>query len=850
LNALRKGDSSLSQTGAIAQAMNRIIVLPPDLFPVPSALVQQDPRPAEDAAKARSATAQLGTDLNSRVAALNEAIDAVNNIRALNDFPLEASELLSLPSGMSRGTTSEAKRVGTDAIKGSPALQAIAKLPPSPVDPVLNPLSVQPLSVRPLSPSVQSVLADLKLDIATTSLSVISERLNIELLNTKNNLEMFLAPTRPILLEPDPFHEDSPRQEWWDFPARFPTPPYAPNPGVKPAGIADLLVVREHVLRYEPGEIAFVENVAQGESFKRQTQRKNTIENSTLTTTFSGSETERDLQSTDRFNLQRQSQSSIEEKTDRVPGVGSSDAYGPLVDSGGSIKQSSSQASDFGQDITRRAVSKLTQALQTQVFQQTITEFDENVEHDFDNSNTGATDKIVVYQWLDKIVQAKVFSYGNRVLYDFIVPEPAAFLVYGMRQWQPELAVLQKPTIFSLQPDKLSTNPKDPNYYQYWATGYGATGIQPPPEPVITIAKTYANRAPNPFGDKPEETMVVEVAKEDISIDDGYQAKSAVVNVRSEVWKGTTCWVYINIGQRQQWVSNEPDFNIGFLESKPLNDEVGQIPLTIIADGASTYTVAVEITCVPTAQKIAQWQIQTHDAILQASHDRLTEYEDRVNTLQASLQVKIAGKSPDEKRALVRAELEKSCVSILSNQHFDAFNAIEFSPFGADAIPQLFLPNVEPMGRYIRFFQQAFEWEQMLYLYYPYFWGRKKYWNDHLQLDDADPEFAAFLGAGAARVTLPVRKNYERAVAAFMTTGKIPSEADLLSITTGLYVPFFTEMMGDDGPPDAAVPYGDPPLEWEIRVPTTLVKIRTDNTLPKWNKDTWLADNPGDPVTP
>ena len=69
-----------------------------------------------------------------------------------------------------------------------------------------------------------------------------------------------------------------------------------------PAGIVDLLVVSEHVLRYEPGEIAFVENVAAGEAFKRETVRKNATLNSTLTSTLSSIQTERDRQTSDRFN--------------------------------------------------------------------------------------------------------------------------------------------------------------------------------------------------------------------------------------------------------------------------------------------------------------------------------------------------------------------------------------------------------------------------------------------------------------------------------------------------------------------------------------------------------------------
>ena len=42
----------------------------------------------------------------------------------------------------------------------------------------------------------------------------------------------------------------------------------------------------------------------------------------------------------------------------------------------------------------------------------------------------------------------------------------------------------------------------------------------------------------------------------------------------------------------------------------------------------------------------------------------------------------------------------------------------------------------------------------MSFFYYPYFWGRKEpHWKEKILFDDADPEFADFIRAGAARVT-------------------------------------------------------------------------------------------------
>ncbi len=852
IDRVSKGDPSLNQKGAIREALNRLVVLPADLFPVPAgssppaATATQDPTPHP------SGNATVQEQLVSRAAQLHQTLQEMSTIAT------ETAPIVSPPSAVRATTT----RAGSMSDAG-PAFSSRALKPAVTSASEGGSAGIHGIdfaTLQALSPTARQVVNNLDVDLASTTPSVLMDRLNAELTSTMNLLGRTSATDKffplPIPLpQPDPFHEPPAPPEWASgSPSPFPFPPSTPNAQVKPAGIADLLVVREHALRYEPGEIAFVENVARGETFKRHTGRKTTTENSTLTTTFSSSETERDLQTTDRFGLQRQSQSTIQDLAGSVAGMGISNAYGPLVDSSGSLEQSTSQVSSYGQDVTRRAVSKLTQSMETQVFQRATTEFSERVEHEFNNV-ARATDQIVIYQWLDKIVQAKVFTYGKRVLYDVVVPEPAAFLVYEMQKWQPELAALQKPTLFSRQARVLSEDPKNADYYQYWATGYGASGIQPPPEPQIVIAKTYGNVSKDPFGNQPAEARSVsEVYKDNVPIPDGYQAQSANISCEGVVWQDLGMSLDIDIGQNYAQgidISKTP-------MTLPLRGEVSEIPLTVsVSGGPAIYTVAIEIVCVRTAQAMAQWQARTHDIILQASRDRLAEYEDRFNALKAALTIKLAGKSADEKQALIRAELEKNCISILSNQHFDAFNAIEYvlpdgGVFPQDYTPQLYLPNVGPMGRYIRFFQQAFEWDQMLYLYYPYFWARKRYWNDRVQLDDQDPDFTAFLGAGAARVTVPVRPGYEQAVADFMNKGIVPTEADLLSsaVTTGLYVPYFEEVMGVQGGPDTVVPYGDPPLEWELRVPTTLVKVRTDDTLPKWASDTWVPVNPGDSENP
>src|SRR5260370_28894391 len=100
--------------------------------------------------------------------------------------------------------------------------------------------------------SGQTVLTDLKLDLTKSSLTPAAE--------------LVANAIAGLFDAPDPFHEvPLPLESGDKPPAVLPSPPTS-HGTVKPAGIADLLVVREHVLRYEAGEIAFVENVAAGET--------------------------------------------------------------------------------------------------------------------------------------------------------------------------------------------------------------------------------------------------------------------------------------------------------------------------------------------------------------------------------------------------------------------------------------------------------------------------------------------------------------------------------------------------------------------------------------------------------
>ncbi len=244
-----------------------------------------------------------------------------------------------------------------------------------------------------------------------------------------------------------------------------------------------------------------------------------------------------------------------------------------------------------------------------------------------------------------------------------------------------------------------------------------------------------------------------------------------------------------------------------------------------------SYVLGIEITVVRTGRALAEWQHETYDAIVARYQTLEADYRDRKAELETQEGIKIEGRNPLENRLLERNELKRSALTMLTGQYFEEFDAIiGFSEGRID------FDEAIPEGRYARFFENAFEWENMVYQFYPYYWGRKSTWQKKLLLQDVDPIHAEFLKSGYADIQLPVRPGFEAALMHYLDTGKVWQGAEPPNITNPKYADFLEEIKErrDQEESHQELPVGDP---WEIRLPTTLVRIRPGNTLPVWQQD-------------
>lgn len=814
------GDTTLAAPEGMVDAMTRALTLPADPFPLqrtqlPSGTpgTPSSPQPDRSALvrerDALLATYRVLTNLTPDHLAITEEVPVMRD-RSLPPPRPTAAASPSLP----------------DVIEGHPAQRpqgtdlATTRLtdPPEPTQPALL---MRREAVASLPEVERQVLAERRIDLTHTSVPFAVNRLAIELTDAEERLAAWDAPLAMKMVRLGgtimPGTALHPAVTFGGAaPASVPTT----HGSVAPAGIGDLLVVRQFLKRYEARELGHVENILQGEHKERMHRRARTTEETITVETEVKKEEERDLQTTERFELKTESSETLKQDQSLKIGVSVSGSYGPAVEFKASTdfamsqskEEASKVATSFSKDVVTRASSKVSERRREERILKTIEVFEEKNTHGVDNK--AGTDHVVgMYQWLDKIYEAQVFNYGKRLLFDIMLPEPAAFLMHAAAgQTQPG-SDLVKPIPFTLSPNEITES-----NYSVYVKRYEVVGVEPPPQPYITVSRVMDGEAP---GDHGSVTKSMEVP-----LSDGYQAISGHA-VQTFTTREDDAAVDLVVGKNAHRYTKSGSWGWGF----SMANEVGSIPVALKTFHTHVFAVAVEIHTQRTQRKLDEWKLKTHGAILQGYLKLLRDYEDSLAAAQVQAAGQVQGRNPLENERLIRSEIKKGAISVFTHQHYDLFGAITSSPQG---FPQPNLLEAAAEGAYIRFFEQAFEWEQMMFFFYPYYWGRKGQWVNRSLLQDVDPLFAEFLKAGAARVVVSVRPGFESAVAHFLDTAQIWNGGELPPITSPLYLSIIEEIRERDKAPGKEVAQGD---AWDVRLPTTLVKLRHEATLPAWQKD-------------
>ncbi len=586
---------------------------------------------------------------------------------------------------------------------------------------------------------------------------------------------------------------------------------------VQVSGIGRAYVISQELKEYKATELAHSEPIMAGE-VKEKTHRNLKRSETTFETSTEQSETtETDTRTSERLSLNKATNDQLQSYSSLEAGLNVSAGFGPVsVSASLNYATASAEASanasaiSSAKETTERAVRRVEETVRERKMFTTINEVETTNLHRIDNTGNNAQNGF--YYWINKVYTNQVMQIGKRLMLECIIPEPAAFYVYCKAIQPKEGQAISKPIHPGQQTFGGTTSPlksfKDltrSNYHQ-WVSMYEVMEATSPPDEFYTTAKSYS------MSYQPGANLWNDKHYSDLTVKQGYEAIIGKLNLKFS--SGSGRYIHGFLGNRSWYGST------GFQTTLTLDKERDIVPLAFRGKFGE-YAMTVEVKCQLTEEGYNKWRIDTYNAIVQGYQRQLEAYESAAAALDIEAGINIEGQNPLYNRKTIEDELKKWSIGFMTGKYFTEFDAMKRA---ANAYPELDYAEAEKEGKEIRFFEQAVEWQNMTYKFYPYFWGAKNRWTVLKSLDDSDSLFRDFLRSGAVRVVFPVRPEFTAAILHYLDTQEIWEGEDLPVIGDDLYVSIIDEIKDAETNSDA-IPVGDP---WETTVPTSMVMITDD----------------------
>jgi len=817
LNLLDRGHA-IADVATLNGILNATVLVDPlFVMPKPKAAPPPDPTPlpADKAARFK--------DLWAKLVDTDRALTEVRNLSFTTALK-SATKEIPAPTAPPADRTARAAAAGTEA--------AITRLPPAPISQTTIDLklAVDPGDFAALHNNTKTVLQSLRFSQGNLEKSAAITKLNTQMQTVMSSIDAIDDPrfldlmpaeaadirglkyttdrlSRLGLLNPDfgLFFGDNVRGE------------------IKPLGIGDLKVVKQTLVSYQLGEVAHIENVLRGEYKERKYRVLDRTEQTLDVTQETTEETTKDTQTTERFELKKESENTISEQMSVQAGVTVTGSYGMVTIGahgdfayGTSSQQSSKTSSNFAREVVDRSVSRIQKSVKEERITKTLHEVEEIDTHGLDNK--GQPDNLTgVYRWVDKYYKAQIYNYGKRLMFEFIVPEPAAF--YGYAQTHQPVKAIPKPVPL---PSGLTHKDITENNYQSFIRDYQVQGCVPPPPETKVVSVILSSDA------KIENGTALAKSSKELVVPEGYVCDylSAALSFNYENYPEFK----LSVGPDALWAEWHTNAGLKKIDWTGGGTYAfdGIIPVALNIYDVNSYFVSVMANCSRTWQSYETWQIQTFEKIVAAYQALTASYNQQVAQQQVQQGVAIHGQNPLINRQIEKTELKKSSVKLLMDTwQFGSFSAMKES---GGAAPDFNIHQAVSEGKIEQFFEQAFEWENLTYLFYPYFWGRRERWVSLINTYDEDPLFTQFLQAGAARVLVPVHPGYNDAVMYFLeNNGAIWNGGEPPRLNDPMFISLADELREITDDLQNATADGDP---WQVILPTTLVYLQKDASLP------------------
>lgn len=600
--------------------------------------------------------------------------------------------------------------------------------------------------------------------------------------------------------------------------------------GMKNIGVADYLKVEQSTYCYVEGDVAHIENIMAREYKERATRRLKRSESQTTKSTESEKEKLTDTTTTERHEMQSEISKILQESKDFAAqagvnaqwGIGKSASFGITANASyathNSKEESNRQAVTEAKDITARALDRIVTKVKEERIDKILEEYEENNKHGFDNTK-GSNHVVGVYRWVDKVVKNQIYNYGKRMMFEFMIPEPAKLHNLGIKMIDESEKLVKPvdPREGSSMQIKDYTALFDETKLKYWISKYNVE-IEKKPEDIIYTGKASSGTVGESLNSEYDETIA---GSFEIQIPENYVAIASKSTAYTG-GEGVIGGIKLKIGGK--------DVNVSGNETLLHGDFYPTVPVSFSFIGSHAVDVNASVKCQLTQEAKNAWYQKAFNKIIEAYEIELDKYNQALAEAKA-LGVEIKGSNPGFYRKIENTILRKNCISYMISQNpFTelTFGKGKYHNNGFTSGVETFLntdikvdSSLDQYAAFVKFMEQAFEWDIMSYYFYPFYWGERNKWSQMYQFDDNDPTFRAFMQSGMARVIVTVRPGFEEAVRHFMATGQIWNGGEVPVIDDPLFLSIVDEMRAAVGKKQ-----GEP---WREKIPTSLTILQADS---------------------
>jgi hypothetical protein len=567
--------------------------------------------------------------------------------------------------------------------------------------------------------------------------------------------------------------------------ALFPLPPQeatgmADKDYIRPYAVGQLKMVRYALSRYEPGEIAHIENVLKGEQ-KKYLQRNRTLTTATFKEHNHTENRIREELNESSSDLVRVAKTTLAGYTKTRAYDKFDTTYGPptevtlngtwVTTLAAATAPDTEERSDFAKKILDHTVNHISDHITEKRSFSRLSET-ENVHTSILDNRQGAQHFRGIYRWLNKVYHISQENYGYRFMLEIKLCDPARS--YIQSQQRINSLDLLKP----LSPAEKGISHFDDitrDNYLTLLSYYHVDQVPLPPAEVIYVNITL----------KDSDTVGY------ASIPEGYGAVSASI---AGVLPGDITLSGLAGSKIFTITSTSSTVDV------TLSGESGTLPVSVMAGSEpGGFIVNAALLCQPLPATTDAWKILVWQQINTAWQQALTAYDTHITSLACE---------DDIPNTLLLRNLEQTIIQ----QRCQAL------------LMELFMTRQggDPGMMYAQFFSQAFEWNELTFTL------DDDPWKYNTSLKDKSDSLRPFLQATTATVFLPVIPAQNFRVLYYLSAGilwELPdtftpvNEKDLAIALALKHVPHW---------------HGQVSVErtWEIKLPTEMQVIDERNRLP------------------